>query len=120
MPLFPERFFSSAWWLRTGLSGILLGWLGFHPAWAQTTPDTNAVLDEVKGFLGDAFDVGIWILIGGGYLAAGYMIILGAWKFFHDREGGLAQFLMGIAVALGMVILMTFFVTTGQDQIGNL
>ena len=89
-------------------------------ALAQVTADPDAVLNEVKDFLGDAFDVGIWILVGGGYLVAGYMIIVGAYKFFTDRDGGLAQFLVGIAVALGMVIIMTFFVTTAETELGKL
>lgn len=89
-------------------------------ALAQVTADPDDVLDDVKDFLGDAFDVGIWILVGGGYLVAGYMIIVGAYKFFTDRDGGLGQFLVGIAVALAMVIIMTFFVTTAETELQNL
>lgn len=89
-------------------------------ALAQVSADPDAVLNDVKTFLGDAFDIGIWILVGGGYLVAGYMVIVGAYKFFTDREGGLAQFLVGVAVALGMAVIMTFFVDTAQTELQNL
>ena len=86
------------------------------PALAQA----DQILKDARNNLATVMEVGMWILLAGGYLGAAYMIITGAIRLFQDREGGLARFGLGVLVAIIMVVLMTFFVTAGQTEIDKI
>jgi len=103
----------------------LLQWkagLGFGlwvPAtWAQPTADQ--IMQDMRGFLADATELITWIILILAYLVAAYLIIDGGWRIFNDREGGGKRFIIGVLVALVMLILTSFLVTTGQGEIDNI
>ncbi|MCY4052159.1 MAG: hypothetical protein OXF60_11840 [Gammaproteobacteria bacterium] len=96
----------------------LILWLVQPMAWAQPTADQ--IMEDVRGFLGDAAELLAWILLIIAYLVAAYLIIDGALRIFNDREGGTKRFVLGVIVAMIMVTLTTFMITTGQGEIGNI
>lgn len=78
------------------------------------------ILKDARENLANVIEIGMWLLLAGGYVGAAYMIITGAIRLFQDREGGLARFALGVLVAIIMVVLMTYFVEEGQEQITNI
>ncbi len=103
---------------KTGLGTGLGFWL-LHPlVWAQPTADQ--IMSDMRGFLADATELITWIILILAYLVAAYLIIDGGWRIFNDREGGGKRFIIGVLVALVMLILTSFLITTGQGEIDNI
>ena len=100
---------------RGRASGVLAVPAGVLPAAARA--DASRIIADARGHLATVLEIGLWLLLAGGYVAAAYMIISGAIRIFQDREGGLARFGLGVVVAIVMVVLMSYFVTAGEAEI---
>lgn len=87
---------------------------------AAALAQADQILEDARDTMATLLEVGMWILLVGGYIAAAYMIITGAIRLFQDREGGLVRFALGVGVAIAMVVIMTYFVTEGQGLITDI
>lgn len=105
-------------WLKRLSGALLVAAIGIIPGTALS--QAGDILDDAKENLADVMEIGMWILLAGGYVVAAYMIITGGIRLFQDREGGVGRFALGILVAIVMVVLMSYFVTAGQEEIANI
>ena len=105
-------------WLKHLFGALPAASIGIMPGIALA--QAADILDDAKENLADVMEIGMWILLAGGYVVAAYMIITGGVRLFQDREGGVGRFALGILVAIVMVVLMSYFVTAGQGEIANI
>ncbi len=107
--------------IALGLFGLAK--VGFADITTPTLPDGSAASDNFIGDMGKvlkgAFQLGIYALLAGGWLVAGYLIIQGAIAMFQSK-GGAGQFFMGIFVAFVMVLAMTYFLDKGETALDDI
>lgn len=107
-------------------------WFNWHNAFAlammnllvpvagAAPPSAASVMTDVRKFLGDTAEFLTWVVLIVAYLVAAYLIIDGGMKIATSREGGIQRFILGAVVAMVMVVLTTFMITTGQGEVDNI
>lgn len=95
-------------------------WAALLPVPVALAQDASSIVNDIGGYLKQAGGILITLVTIGAFLVAAYMIGNGAWKIFQDRDGGIAQFMMGVVVAVVMVVLVSYFVGEGKDALEQL
>ena len=104
------------------LSVLLAVALFFLPDLAQAAAGANPAADGAKTVMEDVVKYLVWfgyLLIGISFIIAAWWIIQAgfAWKDPNNRDGSVGNILLTVFVAIAVIGILFFLITTGQKYI---